>query len=243
MYVDESGGTDEVVTSEEMTVTVDGQEYTTEMNLDMSGDGEYDTVFVPEEDGGGRAFIDTNGTGEADEYVELNQQGQPVAMATYDETTGEWVAADPGQQGSPDERTQAGTDGPMTAELPDGEVQVGPPTVDTNHDGSADTAVVEEPDGTSYYFTDKTGDGEADVAVVIAPDGSATQLEHTGDGQWVETGTAGPGEAPAQGGAAPATGEESNRQAAGGEEPAGSPLGASAGAAAIDPATGEWVTR
>ncbi|MBA0123965.1 hypothetical protein H0B56_00220 [Haloechinothrix sp. YIM 98757] len=231
MYIDESGGTDEVATSEDMTVTVDGEEYTAEMNLDSSGDGEYDTVLVREEDGA-RAFVDTDGSGSADEYVELDSQGRTVSVAAYDESSGEWVAVDPGTQGPAADETQTGTDGPMTAEFPDGRIEVGPATVDTDHDGEPDTAVVEEADGTAYYFTDSTGDGQADVAVVVAPDGSSTVLEHTGDGQWIEVGES----------QAPGT-------ASGSAEPAASPAaGEAAGSGAsgmttVDPATGQWITR
>ncbi|SNR27275.1 hypothetical protein SAMN06265360_10146 [Haloechinothrix alba] len=221
MYIDESGGTDEVATSEDMTVTVDGEEYTTEMNLDSSGDGEYDTVLVREEDGA-RAFVDTDGSGSADEYVELDSQGRPVSVAAYDEASGEWVAVDPGTQAPAADETQTGTDGPMTAEFPDGRIEVGPATVDTDHDGEPDTAVVEEADGTAYYFTDSTGDGQADVAVVVAPDGSSTVLEHTGDGQWIETGES----------RAPGTTSGSGESGS-----------AASGVAAVDPASGQWVTR
>lgn len=93
MYIDESGGTDETVTTEEMTVTVDGEEYEAELNFDLDADGVNDTTVI-HEDGGARAFVDSDADGDADQYVELDAEAHVVAEADYDATSGDWVAAD-----------------------------------------------------------------------------------------------------------------------------------------------------
>lgn len=118
MYIDESGGTDETVTSEEMTVTVDGEEYHAEPNYDLNADGVNDTTVVHEADGSGRAYVDSDDDGEADSYVELDTEGHVVAEATYDEASGEWVEADPGTAESSAAREQADTSGVLRADLP-----------------------------------------------------------------------------------------------------------------------------
>ncbi|MDV6011043.1 DUF6802 family protein [Haloechinothrix sp. LS1_15] len=230
MYIDESGGTDDLVTEKEMTVDVDGDEYTAEMNLDSSGDGAYDTVLIREEDGSARAFVDTDGSGRADEYIALDDRGRPVTVAGYEESTGRWVADEPAGSNQAAQGADAAAAGPMTAEFPDGPVDVGPPTVDTNHDGTPDTAVVER-DGATYYFTDTTGDGEADVAVVMSSGGTVTTVEHTGDGRWQEV------ERTADG---PGSGDGQSMAGDTGEDLAGAT--GSGGVATVDPATGQWIT-
>ncbi|MGH3516585.1 MAG: hypothetical protein ACRDQ7_04075 [Haloechinothrix sp.] len=231
MYIDESGGTDETVTTEEMSVTVDGEEYSAELNFDLDEDGVNDTAVITEEDGTGRAFVDTDGDGDADQYVEFDTEGQVVAEAAYDASSGDWVATDPGSADPHGAETQTSASGPMTAELPSGEVEVGPATVDTNHDGVKDTAVVSDDQGNTYHFTDVDGDGDADVAVVIGPDGSATTLEHQGGGEWVETTTSEVGSSAAK----PAVGDE-----AWGGQPATQNL---EGVAKIDSSTGLWISQ
>lgn len=197
MYVDESGGTDEAVTTEEMTVTVDGEDYDAELNFDYDSDGVNETALIREPDGSARAFVDTDADGAGDQYVQLDAEGQVVAEAAYDEASGDWVATEPGPADTSDKdtedtvETQTSSAAPMAAELPGGETAVGPATVDTDHDGRNDTAMVSDEPGNTYYFTDVDGDGDADVAVVIDPDGAATALEHQGRGEWVETGTPG----------------------------------------------------
>lgn len=207
MYVDETGGTEETVTSEEMTVTVDGTDYTAELNADLSGDGQADTAVIDNADGTKSVYADTDGDQQADAYAEVDAGGNVVAEARFDDASGEWIAVDPsaptgGDPGgtptgsetpSPDETSTAGGE-VITAELPDGqEVEVGPATLDTNGDSVNDTSVAEDPDGVTYYFTDADGDGEADYLVVVSPDGTTQALEHQGGGQWspVEGGSAG----------------------------------------------------
>ncbi|WP_216212010.1 hypothetical protein [Amycolatopsis aidingensis] len=238
MWVDETGGADTVDTTgatgtpDEMTVTVEGEDYTAEVNFDINEDGVDDTALIEREDGSVQAFVDVDGDGDADEYVQLDADGNLVTHAAYDEAGGDWVSTEPGTTGGTgtDTDTQTGSDGPMTADLPDGEAEVGPATVDTNHDGVNDTAVVQDDSGNTIGFTDVDGDGDADVAVVIDQTGESTTYEHTGDGQWTETETAGR----VAGEPADAAGDAA--WGGGGQQPV-------EGVARIDSATGQWISQ
>lgn len=230
MWVDETGATDTsdaAGATDEMTVTVEGEEYSAEVNFDIDEDGVEDTAIIEHADGSGQAFVDSDGDGEADEYIKLDAQGQVVAHAEYDEASGDWVAVEPGgtgDQADPDAQTGAG--GTITADMPDGEVEVGPATVDTNEDGVNDTAVVEDADGNTIAFTDSDGDGDADVAVIIDPNGESTVYEHTGDGEWTQV------EGASDGG----TGGSDSLWGGAGHEPV-------EGVAKIDSATGQWISQ
>ncbi|MBK1784654.1 hypothetical protein [Prauserella cavernicola] len=231
MWVDESGSsdtTDATGTSDEMTITVDGEEYSADVNFDINEDGVEDTAVIEQADGSGQAFVDVDGDGVADEYIALDAQGEVVAHAEFDEASGDWVSVEPGAPGgdSTDQQTSAG--GTITADFPEGELQVGPATVDTNEDGVNDTAVVEDESGNTVAFTDVDGDGEADVAVVIGPDGQSTVLEHTGDGEWSETG--------GTGASAGSDSSDSLWGGSGGQDTV-------EGVAKIDSATGQWISQ
>lgn len=78
---------------------------------------------------------------------------------------------------------EAGSDD-MTVDVPGEDVNAGPATYDTDHDGENDTAVVTGTDGTTYVFTDVDGDGEADEAAVVTTDGDVTIATHTDDDEW-----------------------------------------------------------
>lgn len=188
MWVDESGGTDTSGT-DAMTVHVDGQEYQAEVNYDANHDGVSDTAIVDHADGTAQVFIDSDYDGTADHYEVLDSTGHVVDQAVYDEATGSWVESGdshPGGTGSPSHDDS--TSGHIHADLPDGEVDAGVATIDTDHDGHNDTAIVETKSGGTIAFTDTNGDGEADVAVEIDADGTTHTFEHTGAGQWTEAG-------------------------------------------------------
>ncbi|MFI7122580.1 hypothetical protein [Amycolatopsis sp. NPDC049868] len=187
MWVDESGGTDtESGSTEAVTVHVDGEEYQAELNYDLDKDGVNDAAVIQHEDGTGQAFVDTDGDGEADQYAVLDENGKVVQEAVYDEASGSWVEAGGGGN---DDGSDAGTSGSMHADMPSGDVEVGPPTVDTNNDGTPDTAIVHTEDGRTIAFTDKDGDGSADIAVETDASGNSKTYEHTGPGQWTEVGS------------------------------------------------------
>lgn len=86
-------------------------------------------------------------------------------------------------EGVSDADYQAGEDD-MTVDVPGEDVNAGPATYDTDHDGENDTAVVTGTDGTTYVFTDVDGDGEADEAAVVSADGDVTIATHTDDDEW-----------------------------------------------------------
>ncbi|MGW7535296.1 hypothetical protein [Amycolatopsis sp. NPDC054798] len=188
MWVDESGGTD-ATGHEALTVHVDGQEYQAEVNYDTDHDGVSDTAVVEHDDGTAQAFADTDHDGVADHYAVLDSTGHVVDQAVYDEQSGSWVESGHGQSGSDgtDSHSQdTSTTGHIHADLPDGNVDAGVATIDTDHDGHNDTAVVETKSGGTIAFTDTNGDGQADVAVQVGADGSTHTFEHTGQGQWTE---------------------------------------------------------
>ncbi|WIX80815.1 hypothetical protein QRX50_08645 [Amycolatopsis carbonis] len=194
MWVDESGGTDTDASGPEaMTVHVEGQDYQAEVNYDVDSDGVNDTAIVEHDDGSAQAFIDSDGDGVADQYAVLDSSGHVVDQAVYDESSGSWVQSGGAEHpGGTDTHSQDdSTTGHIHADLPDGEVDAGVATIDTDHDGHNDTAIVETKDGGTMAFTDTDGDGEADVAVEIGADGSTTTYEHTGAGQWTEAESAG----------------------------------------------------
>ncbi|AXB46340.1 DUF6802 family protein [Amycolatopsis albispora] len=233
MWVDESGGTDttDTAAAEEMTVTVDGEEYTADVNFDMNEDGVNDTATIETEDGGVQAFVDTDADGDADEFIELDAQGEVVSHAAYDEASGDWVDISSGGStgDDTDPGTQTGSEGGITADLPEGEVEVGPATVDTDNDGVNDTAIVEDSSGNTIGFTDVDGDGEADLAVVIDSSGASTTYEHTGDGEWTETGSSNAVGEPAAASASDAA------WGGDGSQPV-------EGVAKIDSSTGQWIS-
>lgn len=220
MYVDDdtSTTTDDTTTDtdtdtaaqDELAVEIDGEEYVAEENYDMDGDGANDTAVVETEDGY-LAFADTDGDGTADVAVQYDADGNVVAGAEYDETTGEWTAeevetlptptgdgaddaegsgtdtTDTTDTSSTDDDTSGTSGENISVDLPGEDVDAGPATYDTDGDGTADTAVVTDADGTTYAFTDTDGDGEADQAVIIESDGDVTVAEHTGEDEWTTT--------------------------------------------------------
>lgn len=201
---------------DEMTVTVDGEQYEVEEEYDINKDGHNDTAIIHTDDGGAVAFTDADGDGDADVAVELDDDGNVVGAARYDEASGDWVAVDPktGQEsgshdgghstttashndsshsdGSHSTGSSSHSGGGMTVDVPDQQedINVGPATVDANHDGKNDTVVETESDGTVIAFTDTDNDGDADVVTVIETDGDVVIGEHTGEDEWtdVETG-------------------------------------------------------
>lgn len=209
MYVDDDTATDDTTTTDtdtgqdELTVEVDGEEFTVEENFDMDGDGQNDTAVVQTEDGEYMAFADTDGDGTADVAVQYDAEGNVVAGAEYDETSGEWreenveTLPTPTGDGADDatgtdttdvdpttDVSDTSADGSMTVDLPGQDVDAGPATYDTDGDGQNDTAVVSDADGTTYAFTDVDGDGQADQAVIIEQDGDVTVATHTGEDEW-----------------------------------------------------------
>lgn len=187
MYIEETGAGDG-----DIKVTVEGEEYTGEANHDLDGDGIDETIAVMTDDGF-VAYVDEDADGDADLMQTIAGSGAVVDQARFDESSGDWVAEEPGQQPpAPDPRP----DDPAAAMLvdtPEGERDLGPATEDTDGDGLADTAVVDR-DNSTMLVTDLDGDGSADQVVQLGHSGEVTVSEHSGPGQWtvVEEGHLGP---------------------------------------------------
>lgn len=191
MWIDDTGGAEPTETGHdgEMEISVDGQTYSAEENLDLDHDGHNESVRLDNSDGTITAYVDSDGDGHADEYLHTDTGGNLVEMARFDPSTGDWVAGH-GSTGS-DSTTDAGRQGEITADLQEGTVDIGHATIDSDSDGTADTAIVTDQDGNTRLFTDVDGDGSADVQTIITPDGESTTYQHTGHGEWTQSNGAG----------------------------------------------------
>jgi uncharacterized protein DUF6802 len=196
---------------DEMSVTVDGEQYEVHEDYDVNHDGHNDTAVVQTDDGGAVAFTDADGDGKADVAVEVDDHGNVVGAARYDESSGEWVAVDPktGEEtgsgsgthsSSADNSNDSGSSSSshgsgsgsggedIHVDVPDQkeDTDVGRATVDMNHDGTNDTVVEKEDDGSVIAFTDTDGDGEADMVTIIDANGDVTIGQHTGEDEWTD---------------------------------------------------------
>jgi hypothetical protein len=178
VYIEETGAGDG-----DIKVTVEGEEYTAEANYDLDGDGMDETVAVMTDDGY-VAYIDENADGQADLMQTINADGVVVEQARFDAETGNWTGEAPQQHPDGTDPQQQEHGQSMIIDTPQGDMQVGPATEDTNQDGIADTAVVETEAGGTMLVTDVDGDGSADQLVEISQTGDVTISQHTGDGQW-----------------------------------------------------------
>ena len=230
MWIDDTGGAEPTETGHdgEMEISVDGQTYTAEENLDIDHDGDNDSVRLDNSDGTITAYVDGDGDGQADEYLHADTEGNVVETARFDSSTGEWVA-DGGSSGTDNTSdTQTGRQGEITADLPDGTADIGQATIDSDSDGTADTAIVTDQDGNTRMFTDVDRDGSADVQTIITPEGESTTYEHTGPGEWTEsTGASG---------VAAGVPADSDQLWGGGYDTV-------EGVAKIDSATGQWISQ
>lgn len=182
MFIDESGA--------DLTVTVEGEDYQAQASVDLDSDGVDDTVIV-ETDDGAIAFTDTDSDGQADLMTQLDANGDVIGQARFDEANGDWVHVDLGDGSdaafgdiAASEQTAGNGTEAMTVDTPQGQVEVGAPTHDTDADGVNDTIVVQDSDGDTLIFTDADQDGDADFATEITGDGQVTVSENTGDGDW-----------------------------------------------------------
>jgi hypothetical protein len=154
MYGDELGGDGVTAADDQLTVEMDGESYEVEENVDLDGDGVSDAAVVQTGDGY-LAFADTDADGIADTAVAIDQGGNLVATAEYDETTGEWIS---------DSTTSASDD----AWADDGS------TMYSND--ATDVRVSQTADGSEGYIA--TGDG-----TTVLTDGSGVYVS-TDDNSW-----------------------------------------------------------
>lgn len=235
MWVDDTGGGADTTDGQpegEMAISVDGHEYAGEVNYDANHDGVDDTVRMENADGTMTGYVDTDHDGHADMYLHTDAQGNVVERATFDAATGSWVDAGGGHD-SGGGNSDAGSHGQLTADMPNGEIAVGPATQDTDHDGTNDTAVVTDEQGNTRMFTDTDGDGKADIQVVVDQQGHSTTYHHTGPGQWTEDSGSG---ARSGDGVAQSVPADSDQAWGGGQEPV-------EGVARIDSVTGQWISQ
>ncbi|GLZ33136.1 hypothetical protein Lesp02_53240 [Lentzea sp. NBRC 105346] len=178
MYIDENGAADG-----ELKVTVADEEYTAEATFDLDSDGVNDSAVVETDDGGHLAFTDTDGDGDADLMSTFDKDGKLLSQARFEENSGEWVEVDPNDHTQ--QKTNSTQQQTIVVDTDEGDRKVGPATEDTDGDGKADTAVVQDADGDTWLFTDRDGDGHADLSTEITRSGEVTMSEHRGD-DWVE---------------------------------------------------------
>jgi hypothetical protein len=180
--------------SGELQIDVDGHEFTEQENYSYSGGEVMDSYELTEANGDHLVYTDEHHTGSADLVTEYDEQGDVLRQAHFE--SGHWVGAGSSDAPPANPDTSAASTGDghgagetIMVDTPAGEHSVGPATVDTNHDGNPDTAVVTDAKGDSIMYTDTTGDGQADVATEITTDGHVVIAEHTGSHTWADTQT------------------------------------------------------
>lgn len=194
MYIDNGDPGD----SGELQIDVDGHEFSEQENYSYTGGGGDNAVMdsyeLTEANGDHLVYTDENHDGTADLVTEYDAQGDVTRQAHFE--SGHWVGSGSSDAPTTSPDTGAastgdgsGTGATIMVDTPTGEHSVGPATVDTNHDGKPDTAVVTDANGDTIMYTDSTGDGQADVATEITPDGHVVIADHTGPGAWTETQT------------------------------------------------------
>lgn len=187
MYIDNGDPGD----SGELQIDVDGHEFTEQENYSYTGNEVMDSYELTESDGDHLVYTDDHHTGTADLVTEYDEQGDAVRQAHFE--SGHWTATGSSDAPPAGSDTSAastgdgsGTGGVIMVDTPSGEHSVGPATVDTNHDGKPDTAVVTDAKGDTIMYTDTNGDGQADVATEIGRDGTVVIAEHTGAHTWTD---------------------------------------------------------
>lgn len=170
---------------------------------DLDGDGDADHAALLDDSGHvmDTAHVTDSGTWVQDAPGDTNPYGAVgTTLAGADGSAPDSTGTGSGT-GS-DGGTHTGTPGANPGETPGGSSGAGhtitvdsggssmeaQATVDTDHDGSNDTAVVRTPDGNQVAFTDSDGDGHADQAVVYGSDGKLIGTAHYDEasGTWIE---------------------------------------------------------
>jgi hypothetical protein len=202
---DDTGGDTETTGShdgETVSINVGGHDVTPDATIDLDHDGRGDTAIVEDSAGDRIAITDTDGDGEADHAALLDESDRVVDTAHLD-SSGKWV-----EDGAGDSNPYGGTGSTIGAGSSEGDskgdddgktitVDAGghsvqaSATVDADHDGTKDTAVVQTPDGNKIAFTDSDGDGQADQATVYGSDGRLLGTAHYDEdsGNWIEGGS------------------------------------------------------
>ena len=188
------------------TAVVQGQDGSTMLVTDANGDGTGDQVIEINADGSATVAVsdghggwETVATGhvDSDGNLVIDQQtggtggtatpreGQPVTPVgpAARRTPPITRAAPPTPPTTPAARASgAGED--ITVDVNGQTSDVGHATIDSDGNGSPDTAVVQGQDGSTLLVTDTNGDGTGDQVIQVAQDGSATVAVTDGHGGW-----------------------------------------------------------
>jgi hypothetical protein len=195
------------------TVVLQGPDGSTVLVSDADGDGNADhiieihadhtvTFAVPDGHGGwvvdGTGHVDSQGNITEDSKDGAGEPYTPPAVEGPDhggtggptgtsDHTGGTGGTDTGDHtgGAPDTGSQTSGGGEDISVTIQGQTyDVGHPTIDSDGNGSPDTAVVHGQDGSTLLVTDTNGDGTGDQVIEINADGSATVAVSDGNGDW-----------------------------------------------------------
>jgi hypothetical protein len=193
------------------TITAEGDDLGS-ATYDSDGDGVADSVIIGQDEYT-VVVTDDDGDGQADSVTAYDAGGNEVHRgsaggatdgSTGDDgskgdsgSSGDGASGDgaSGDTGSSGDQGSAGTGdhgagGSITVVDEQGRpVEVGPPTADMDGDGTPDTAVVRNDDGSTTGFTDRNGDGEADQITQISADNQVTISIADGNGGWTVAAT------------------------------------------------------
>ena len=199
------------------TAIVQGEDGTVNAFTDSDGDGQADTitqvdaeghVTVAVSDGNGgwevaaTGHIDANGNVVEDSgsntdpsNTTTTQQHTGTDVSNHQDTTQQHTGTDVSnhqdttqQQGS-QQQSSTGAQDDITLTANGHSTDLGAPTADLTGDGTPDTVVSQQSDGTMVGYTDSDGDGQADTVTQIAPDGSVVIGQSDGHGGWEQVAT------------------------------------------------------
>ena len=188
------------------TAVVQGQDGSTMLVTDANGDGTGDQVIEINADGSATVAVsdghggwETVATGHVDSDGNLVIDQQTGGTGGTGDTTGGTTGHTGGTGGTTDPTDHTGgttdttdhTGGSasgagedITVDVNGQTSDVGHATIDSDGNGSPDTAVVQGQDGSTLLVTDTNGDGTGDQVIQVAQDGSATVAVTDGHGGW-----------------------------------------------------------
>ena len=172
------------------TVVLQGSDGSTVLVADADGDGTADhiieihsdntvTFAVPDGHGGwvveGSGHVDAQGNISEDSKDGAGDPYNPPDVADQGGTDGT-DTTDHGttDHGTTDNGTTDGSGEDISITIQGQTYDVGHATIDSDGNGSPDTAVVQGQDGSTLLVTDANGDGTGDQVIEISADGSAT---------------------------------------------------------------------
>lgn len=185
--------------------TASGSQDLGQATYDSDHDGVADSVIVID---GDHEYVitDSDHDGRADSMHEFDSSGHevdpktgaPIDSTGTDSTGTDTTGTDTGagaadHTASTDSGSTSGSarsDHDITVIGDDGSAHsLGAPTIDMDLDGSPDTAIVHNDDGSVTGYTDRDGDGNADQITQISADGKVVIAIGDGHGGWKVAGT------------------------------------------------------